>query len=35
MFVEEFEEPKFDVNRGRAAFIEEILEILEPLTYVS
>lgn len=32
MFVEEFEEPKFDVNRGRDAFIEEVLEILEPLT---
>ena len=32
MFEEEFEEPKFDVNKGRDAFIEEILDILEPVS---
>ena len=40
MFEEEFEELKFDVNRGRDAFIEQVLNIvdfvsLEELNYIS
>ena len=32
MFEEEFEELKFNGNRGRDAFVEEILDILEPVS---
>ena len=32
MFEEDFEELKFNGNRGRDAFVEEILDILEPVS---
>ena len=32
MFVEEFEEPEFNGNKGRDVFVKEILDILEPIT---
>ncbi|MBQ9161445.1 MAG: hypothetical protein IJ672_03790 [Methanobrevibacter sp.] len=40
MFEEDFEEPKFEVNKGRDAFIEQVLNIVdfvshEELNYIS
>lgn len=32
MFEEKFEEERFSVNRGRDAFIDEILSIPDPVT---
>lgn len=34
MYQEEFEEERFNVNRGRDAFIDQILSIPDPVTKV-
>lgn len=32
MYQEEFEEERFSVNRGRDAFIDQILDIIDPVS---
>ena len=35
MYQEEFEEERFHVNRGRDAFIDKILNIIDPISDVT